>query len=414
MALHGDLDAASPLLGHRRPVGHRKTLRRRGIAAAFLIATCAAACTSGTAGTPAARPAPGIGIGIGGWSVVTPPDLEPTTLTVVGDTVLVGGASADQKPGLALQRSGSWQQVPVTPATGYGAQATLVHLAADPDGRVVGIGTATGGAHLNPRWTAWIGSIDAGIAEEPQTVETFGGPDAGGITALTGGADPLVIGTWSLSAGGLTVATWRHAGAVWEREAGTKELSGTGDAQTTATAAAARTAGTVIVGLETSLPGGTVHQQGVAWTRPRGGAQWTRINLDASTVDSAATDVACSGDSCVIVGQLGDELAAWRLTGNDVTPLTGVPERRLDRYAGQPRVAVHRAPAVTAMAVTGADGSSTVMVCAGGADPGGADPGDCGTVAAPDGEIRQITLTGDAVQLLVRERDGRQAVFAGR
>ena len=391
----------------RRPqTGCRSTLCRRGIAVALLIATCAAACTSGTAGTPAA---PVIsGTGTGGWSVVTPPGLEPTALTTVDEVVLVGGASANQQPRLAVRRSGSWEQLKVSPSTGYGKQATLVHLAADRDGRVVAVGTATGGAHLNPRWTAWIGTIDGGVVEEPQTVETFGGPDAGGITGVTGGADPLVIGTWSLSAGGLTVAAWRHIGTVWEREAASRALSGTGDAQTTATAAASTTAGSVIVGLQTSLSGGTIHQQGVAWTRPRDSSIWTRTDLDASPADSAATDVACGDDSCVIVGRLDDRMAAWRLVGSTVTPLTGVPERQVDRFAGQPRVAVHGAPGVTAIAAPAADGSSTLLISADGTAGGG-----WRTIDAPAGEIRQVTLTGDGVQLLVRQQDDRQVVYGG-
>jgi hypothetical protein len=383
------------------------------ITAGLLVTALLGACTSGggtDSGTqrPTATP-------VGAWSVVTPPDFSPTALTTARGALLVGGASPAGTPALAVGSGGSWRQVPVTPVSGYGKQATLVHLAADRDGGVVAIGTATGGAHLNPRWTAWIGTVDGGITEEPQTVETFGGPDAGGITGVTAGNDPLVVGTWSVGAGGLAVATWRHSGAVWQREPTTDALSGTGDAQTTATAAASTTVHTVIVGLETSLPGGTVHQQAVAWTRPRAGGEWTRIDLDVSPVDSAATDVACNGDSCVVVGRLGDRLAVWRLSGvdtiapagkaADVAVVPDVPVRTIGRFTGQPRVAM------SADGVAVADGVSTVVVSAP-FTPGGGEPAAWRVIDTAPGEVRELTLTGIAVQVLARPAGGPQDVYS--
>ncbi len=360
-----------------------------------------AGCTTGSDGDRSGS------AGSESWTVVTPPDIEPVALTSVGDTVLVGGASQRQQPRLSVRRNGSWEPIPVTPTTGYGAKATLLYVAADGDGRLVAIGTATGGAHLNPRWTAWIGSVDGGIVEEPQTMETFGGPEAGGITGVVAGADPLVVGTWTLPAGGLGVATWRHSGALWQRAPSAPSLSGTGNSQTTATAAAATSSGTVIVGLETSLPGGTLHQRAVAWLRQRNDPDWLRIDLDASDNDSAATDVGCVADGCVIVGRLGDRLAAWRLDGTDVTGLAGVPARTIDRYAGQPRVAVGGSPVRTAIAVAATGGSSSVLV----STPDGSAAG-WRMIDAPAGEVRRVTLAGDAIQLLLRAPDARQAVYS--
>lgn len=372
--------------------------RGRHVAAVIVGAVLLlAACTT----TPDGGDRPADPGGADAWVGVTPPDVEPTALTTAGDLVLVGGASVNHEPRLAVRRTDSWQPVQVTPVSGYGPAATLVHLAGDPDGRVVAIGTATGGAHLNPRWTAWVGSIDDGLIEEPQSPETFGGPDAGGITGVTTGAAPLVIGTWSLSAAGLGVATWKHAGTRWQREPVSKALSGTGDAQTTATAAATTRSSTVIVGLETSLPGGSVRQQGVAWVRPRDGTRWTRIDLDTTDIDSAATDVACAPNDCVIVGRMGDTLGVWRLVGTEVTRLTGVPGRTIDSYAGQPEVAVDG----SAGAVAIADGSSTVLV---------ADDAQASwrVIDTPPGELRGLAVTGSELTLLLRTADGRQAVYS--
>jgi len=70
-------------------------------------------------------------------------------MTVAGDAVLIGDASAAGGPALAELEQAVWQDIPVAPATAQGAKATLIHLAVDQrwtPGRIVAMGTATGGA----------------------------------------------------------------------------------------------------------------------------------------------------------------------------------------------------------------------------------------------------------------------------
>ncbi|MET0865415.1 MAG: hypothetical protein ABWZ98_13870, partial [Nakamurella sp.] len=159
-----------------------------------------------------------------GWVIATPPGLRPASLSAGTSGVLVGGASddADQRPLVAVRDGQSWLEIPATATTAYGAMADIVQLGLGADGQVVAIGTVAGGAHLNPRWSAWIGTTQ-GIVEEPQTVETFGGPEAGGITGVLSGSAPLVVGSWTISAGVLGVALWQHSperigGQTWLRQ----------------------------------------------------------------------------------------------------------------------------------------------------------------------------------------------------
>lgn len=125
------------------------------------------------------------------WTLVSPPGMSSAAMDVTTSGVLVGGAalSGPRQPRLEVLRGTSWTKVPISTVAGYGQQATLVHVSMDSAGRIVVIGTATGGAHLNPRWSTFVGNA-AGIDEEPQTMTTFGGEDAGGITDVLAGKIP--------------------------------------------------------------------------------------------------------------------------------------------------------------------------------------------------------------------------------
>jgi len=325
------------------------------------------------------------------WQVVTPPGVAAASMAVAGDVVLIGG-SEDGRPAVAKLEHGTWQGVPLIAATAYGRQATLIHLAADPGGRVVAMGTATGGAHLNPRWTTWIGTTGS-IVEEPQTVETFGGPNAGGITDVLAGDTPVVVGSWSVSAGAVGVAVWGHDGQTWVRRPGRPALSGDPDAMTAATAVGAADNAAVIAGLVTTFRQGSVHQQGVVWVSGPDRRMWTRVDLDASDENSAATDVSCSGTACLVVGRVGDRLAAWRLQGVVAARVADLPDRVVDRFVAAPRVAVHGGSVV--IAGTGRDEVIT-----------SSDARGWSSAAAPPGEVRRVAIAADRIYLLLRMADG--------
>ncbi len=335
------------------------------------------------------------------WDLSTPAGLVPATLSAGIDGVLVGGATTGDphQPRLAVLRAGSWQDVPAAAATVYGGQATIVRGAMSQDGRVVAIGTVTGGAHLNPRWSAWIGTT-AGVSEEPQTVETFGGPEAGGITGVVSDPDPMVVGTWSLAPGVIGVANWLHQDRTWLRQPSPPVLAGAPNELTTATAVASSGSNAVIGGLATTFRAGIVHQQALLWVS-KGQDDWARFDLDNSDEDSAVTDVSCATGSCLAVGRLGDRLAAWRVALGGASIVVGVedlPDRQLDHYAGQPRVGVD------ATAVVIAPGTSGEVLVTG--------PTGWTSLPAPAGEQRQVGINDGKVYLLLRPSAGPQAVYA--
>ena len=333
--------------------------------------------------------------------------MVPASLAAAPGGVLVGGASdePDQHPLFAVQQAGGWQNVPATATTEYGGMATIVHLGMGQDGSIVGIGTVSGGAHLNPRWSAWTGT-PSGVIEEPQTVETFGGPEAGGITGVLiadvpNGPTPLVVGAWSVASGLTGIATWQHDAdlkpSTWVRQPSPPVLAGSKQALVSATAAVNADPGVLIAGLETTFVGTKVHQRAVVWSSPDT-VSWTRIDLDMSDVDSAATDLACSGGSCVVVGRMGDALAAWQVTGTTVSKMAGLPVRAIDHYAGQPRVAAS---------------GSTVAIAVGAGDEllSRSASGQWVSAGMPAGEVRGLELSDGRLYLLHRPPDGPQVLY---
>lgn len=331
------------------------------------------------------------------WQEVTPPGMSPSTLFAGAAGVFVGGqVEPGALPVLDRRDGDGWRGIPATPVTGYGQVATFVAGAADPAGRIVVVGTATGGAHLNPRWTTWTGDA-AGIVEEPQTPETFGGWSAGGVTAVAYGAEPAIVGAWSVSDGATGVAVWRHRATAWVREPSPPEFVGSPPA-TSESAAAATSVGaaTVIVGLQTDLAGGAVHQRAQLWRSD--GGPWSRIDLDTSGADSAATDVACTDADCLAVGRLDGTLAAWRVTGDRVERVT-LPDRTVDRYTGQPRVA--REGGLIVIAV----GAGAVLLT------GDAAGHRWVVTPTPAGDVRGLAVHDGAVLLLLRDGSGAQQVY---
>lgn len=355
----------------------------RAVRPAVLLTAAVLVLAGPTGCTGAAEP---------GWTDVTPPGVHPSTVFAAAGTVLVGGqeATPDGRPALRRWDGSGWAVVPVTPATGYGQVATFVAGAVDRQGRVMLMGTATGGAHLNPRWTTWIGTVagegseggpTAGVVEEPQTAETFGGWDAGGVTAVTYGSDPSVVGVWSVGAGATAIAVWRHQGSTWVRQASPPEFAGAPPGITEgATAAAAVGAMTVLVGLQTELTGGTVHQRAQLWRStgwPTAGP-WIRLDLDpAPALATGSTTEPATGST----GQPG----TGRATGSTVRSSTAGPT------AGDPGSDRGAGPA--------AGGTGAGPTGAGSATPG-----------PPDSVATDVTCTVQDC-LVAGRRDGRLAVW---
>ena len=71
-------------------------------------------------------------------------------------------------------------------------------------------------------------------------------------------------------------------------------------------------------------------------------------DVDSSDENSATTDISCSDDSCIVVGRVGDRLAAWRLDGTAVARIDLLPAGVVDRFVAAPRVSVRDSSVVIA------------------------------------------------------------------
>ena len=68
----------------------------------------------------------------------------------------------------------TWKRVPTEASTGYGTVSILYALAASPRG-VVALGSATGGAHGNPRTVSWLLGADGTLREVAAPFELYNG-----------------------------------------------------------------------------------------------------------------------------------------------------------------------------------------------------------------------------------------------
>lgn len=270
---------------------------------------------------PSAGPAP-----VTFSRVELPPGAVPEVLVAAGRDVLIGVRHDGQpsRPGLVrLGPDGSATELTVAPTTGYGSTASWFSLASD--GRqVVGIGGDRGGAHSNVRWSVWTGS-GAGVREQQQTFNTFGGWGAGElIDSVLTPAGPVVVGSWQSAEAGLDVAVWTPDGDTWVR----RDSTGTALANTRAVLgfpihATTLRQGIVVVGWQ--LAGTTGGPAPVAWQSTSGPEQWTRTPLPDSGTSGAAAAIRCADDSCAVSGRVDGALALWRLTGGTWTRVTGMP-----------------------------------------------------------------------------------------
>lgn len=250
-----------------------------------------------------------------------------STLAAAGDDLLIGGRS-DTAPALM---TAAGRHIPMEPRSLYGSAGILVQVAGDGH-RVFALGNTAGGAHLNPRWTVWAGSMD-GLVEEPQPVETFGGPNAGGLTALALDASgPLLLGSWSQPDGSIGGTLWGRTGSAWSQLPAAAPLAGAAGNRFLPTGIAVTADRLVIAGF---LVSGNGLRAAIAIGERTGGWHLTEL----TSADSVATDVACDTARCVLVGRIGTALAGWELPGGSTaaTPIA-MPEQRVVGGSDTPRV----------------------------------------------------------------------------
>lgn len=321
--------------------------------------------------------------------VELPAGAVPERLAVLGDELLVG-VRMDGKPGLVRHRDGENTEnteVPLTPATGYGAEALWYSLTAN-GAEILAVGGRSGGAHGNVRWSVWRGTT-AGIAEQPQVFSAFGGYGAGdlvdGVFPTTG---PLLVGSWQSASAGSDAAVWTTDGTEWTRQssAGTP-LESTRAALKFPMAAASHGAEVVIVGWQ--LVKG--RQQPVVWTLTNGTATLAALPDPGRT--GAATSVTCA-DACDVAGRVDGRLAVWRGAGNTwrrVTEVPDVPVGDKDRPQA-PR------------------GDTLVYTDRGNIHIGTLG-GDMRTAHGPTGVVTAVARVGDTTYVLAGPEDNKQTLW---
>jgi hypothetical protein len=310
---------------------------RSGVAAVALLGATATACTSAPReplpdpGSQAAASPAGMA-----WSVVELPAGFAASLLVPGPDggVLVaadGDADGRRGPRLLEVGGGEVRPVPVRAASFYGRRMVW-HTIATRGGRVYAVGGRSGGAHGITRWSAWSGTLGprGRLAEDVQDFETFGGPDAGGLSQLVApaGHPPILLGSRVSDAGaGLDIALWDDAGGRWLRRPSTgTDLAASDEQQPIGGALALRGAGLLIAGSITSFDGG-VRTQAAIWTAPTTEGPWTS-HLLPGTGDpaSAAVSATCAREGrCLVAGYAGERLAAWTVSATGETSAVDLP-----------------------------------------------------------------------------------------
>ncbi len=298
---------------------------RRCIALAAAIGSIASTALSGCSSGEVSSRSP---VDPMSWERVRlPAGLTPVTVTRMGHKLLVGARdeSARLAPQLLLLDHGAWSSVPLQPKSYYAYRARWRSVITD--GRqIFAFGDAPGGAHSNPRWTTWAGTVDR-VREYPQLFETFGGWGAGGLTGMTMYREkPLIIGSWSSENVGLDVAVWSAHGTNWLRHSSSgTALASNKRALNIIRAVGEDSDGLVLSGAITRLGDGEVSLEPALWRRNASSSSWVRVDLPASGAGEA-TGVRCGESSCLAAGYVDGQLAVWSVGDQGAKSADGLPE----------------------------------------------------------------------------------------
>ena len=232
-----------------------------------------------------------------------PAGVEVVTVASSGGRPLLG-AVRDGKPILLVDGA----EVPLTSSGGYAEGSRWQSIAVDGV-RVAAVSGERGGAHGNVRWTVWTGTT-AGVKDEPQPFETFGGWGMGQLVAVTYvSGRPLVIGSWQSDTAGFDIAVWRREDpSSWQRAAKDPVMSSTRSALVQPAAATGFGDRLVIVGQTNDLLKNRV--EATVWVRDDD--TWSRYVLP-SIADATADSVSCDTNGCLIGGHTQDVAAGWSL-----------------------------------------------------------------------------------------------------
>ncbi len=272
------------------------------------------------------------------WRQVELGTLQPASLAGAGDQLLVGGSTSGAPTLARISATGQSSTLTLHPDGPEAEAAELVQLAVHGD-QVQALGTMISGAHSNPRWTVWDGSLAASsLTSHPQEFFTFGGHDAGPLL----GADwvdgkPLILGSRT-TASGARAALYQNSGSTWRESAERPaELASTKTSQLGFSALASGGEQLVIAGDEVLLTQ-PLQQRPLVWVGSPGGA-WTRLEPTIAGAQGAglarAQAVTCpaDGDTCWVAGWVHGQLLTWTIT-TGANPSVGPAEAPTGSAAG--------------------------------------------------------------------------------
>lgn len=342
------------------------------------------------------------------WERVSlPAGLSAVTLTTSNDSVVVG-AYGPGRPRPHLLRgtgSGTWQEVALTPRSGYAFEARWFQVATHA-GRIDAVAGARGGAHGNYRWSTWSGTQDT-VAEQEQPFGVFGSYGAGDLVGLAYAAgSPVILGAWQSERTGLDIATWTRAGDRWARKSSTGTLLGsTPEVLATATAITSAGEGLLLSGSVTRLAPGSVRVDPAVWSSPGADGPWTRIDLprrQGGTDAAQAHAATCTPRRCLVSGVQGERLATWDVAGNRATQLDGIPDVVVPESAAA--LAPLLLPVGDAVVVPSERGSSVVI-----------HVGSRWSVeAGPDGTPVSAVVHGDELWVVTEDAQGEGTLWRSR
>ena len=332
-------------------------------------------------------------------------ELEPYRLARVGRGVLPGpglGGVAGWRAGIIRRGSpGALSRGRIrVHALGAAASDQPVRESGRPNfgGRswqeVVALGATHGGAHANIRWTVWAGSTQR-LDEDPQTFETFGGPDAGGLLDIVATSDgPVIAGTWAAGEGGLDAAVWLPRGRRWLRqESDGTALANTPQIQVNPRAASAAGAAMIFPGSVITFNDG-VEQRAAIWTWPTRSSAWTLQQLPDAGTHSEALSSRCA-QTCWVSGHADGRVALWSFdpanaTGTATRDST-LPSMEIDTDGPGPRTVLSG----DRPGVLFSHAGSTRLVVSDGHD-------SWQTFTAPAGSVLDATTVGDRLYAIIR------------
>jgi len=252
-----------------------------------------------------------------------------------------------------------WTVLPTRPVSAYGPRH-LFYSAACGSGRLVVIGAASGGAHGNNRTATWVADLAGGpLVEVAASFDLYGGPQAGGVNRVAGGAHGFAIAGNRASSGPL--GGGQGGAAVWTSPDGTAFTLHDTDPALRSDAAGLTFGADMTPAGDGWVLGGSLLPPGapeaardpLAW-RSSDGARWERERLPASsTVDESVDRVVGWDRGTLAVGPRGGHFGAW-LRGTDGTWRAGGDFGSLGGEA---------VPLVTG--VTSAAGTAFVAACDG-------------------------------------------------